>query len=171
VNDDPTIHDIARVVILYRRRNIRPADWDTVGDAYHRAILTLVRVQHRALLVALTIGRDAHTFNRSMPVLPAAAIAYVVTDAGNPSDVARRFLMPGSYREAIEDGDPRTALQQAVKGLPPDAPVYRTMGLAMRAWGFWVTGSNLRQLNWPPDAPVPRVEGWPAMRVPGLRPQ
>jgi len=161
------LHEIARLVILYRARGLRPHQWASVKDEYHRDVITLTRRRHRLLYAAHAIGRDAHRMNPYVDEYGASAVAFVLADESNsPPHVVRRFLCPGANGEAIEDNDPRLAAQRAARTLPLDSPPYRTMGVLLKAWGIWVTGGVARELSWRDDAPMPRVTGWPAFRIP-----
>lgn len=162
----PPLHEIARLVTLYRARNVKPYQWDSVGDALHRQVLELTRARHRLLRVAHTIGRELHEHIPAADELAAAAVAYVLIDDGQSLDVARRFVVPGHGGEQLEDGDPRTAMRRALADLPVGARPQRTMGLMLKAWGMWVTGSTCRELSWREDSPIPRVAGWPSFAIP-----
>lgn len=160
----PPIHEIARLVTLYRARDVKPYQWAAVGDAYHRPTVELVRARHRLLRAAHAIGRELHGAIPAVDEIAAAAVAYVLLDDGQTPDVVRRFATVTD--EAIADGDPRNAMRAALAGSGPNPRPQWTMGIMLKAWGLWVTGSTCRQISWRDDQPVPRVAGWPAFAIP-----
>jgi len=162
----PPLHEIARLVVLYRARGIKPYTWDRVGDAYHRQIVELTRTRHRLIRAAQAVGRELRQHIPAADEYGAAAVAYVLLDDGQPPHVVGRFCIPGYGGEQLADADPRTAVRRALAQLPPGHAPQRTMGLMLKGWGMWVTGSTCRELTWREDAPIPRVAGWPSFAIP-----
>jgi len=158
------MHSIARYVTLYRARDVKPYQWDSVRDTYHRSTVELIRARHRLLRVARAYGRELHGRIRAVDEHAAGAVAYVLLDDGQPSDVVRRFFLLDD--ETVGDDDPRTAMRRALAELTPADGPQRTMGIMLKAWGLWVTGSTARQLSWRDDQPIPRVAGWPSFSIP-----
>jgi hypothetical protein len=162
--DHPPLHEIARYVVLYRSRNIKPYHWDGVGDSYRRATVELVRTRHRLLRAAHSIGSAVRAVVPAADELAVGAVAYVLLDDGQPPEVVRRFV--GIVDETLPDGDPRTAMRVALAASSPNVRPQWTMGIMLKTWGLWVTGSTCRVVTWREDQPIPRVAGWPSFSIP-----
>ena len=171
----PPLHEIARLVTLYRARNVKPYMWDSVGDTYHRSIVELTRARHRLLRAAHAIGRELRGHIPTVDELAAGAVAYVLLDDGQPPAVVGRFVIPGYGGEQLEDADPRMALRRALAALPPST-MRPTMDDGADAQSVGTVGNRLNLPRADVAAATRRSRAsptWPTFPIPTLseRPQ
>src|SRR4029078_7217073 len=119
-----------------------PCGWDTARAPSTRSPVELIPARRRLLRVARAYGRELHGRIRAVDEHAAGAVAYVLLDDGQPSDVVRRFFLLDD--ETVGDDDPRTAMRRALAELTPADGPQRTMGIMLKAVGLWVTGYAAR---------------------------
>lgn len=159
----PPLLATATLVELYHT-DVPPEEWPntTVDDD----ILTGKVNTDGRIRLCVTIGVDAKK-HMAVPVAPAAAAAYLLLEAGADIEEVRRFLAPGisefSSKEEIDPEEPRAVLSRTMKIFAAGSDAheeYEVLGLLLTAWNLWVTGEEVRYIQWRKREEMPRIKMW-----------